>query len=62
MPDTPCVWAECDPLTDDLPRWDTTCGQSFTFIDGGPAENGIKFCCYCGHPVESKPFVYEEAP
>jgi hypothetical protein len=28
--------------------WDTDCQEKFVFIDGGPAENHIRFCCYCG--------------
>jgi predicted RNA-binding Zn-ribbon protein involved in translation (DUF1610 family) len=37
-----CRW------TWDNEKWDTACGEAFTFIDGGPVENGMKFCPYCG--------------
>jgi len=36
----------------------TDCNNSFSFIDAGPTENGMKFCCYCGH--ELKDIRYEE--
>ena len=41
-----CVWTE-DP--DGL--WSTSCGRSWTFIEGGPEENGIRYCHGCGKPV-----------
>lgn len=28
--------------------WATECGNAFEFNDGGPKENGAKFCMYCG--------------
>jgi len=37
--------------------YETLCGHLFTFIDGGPTENHMKFCCYCG-----KPIIQVEAP
>lgn len=37
-----CEW-EPD---DDGVYW-TTCGNGFTFIDAGPKENSMNFCCYC---------------
>lgn len=42
-----CVWAE-----DIEGNWETACGEMFTFIDGGPEENRVKFCHYCGLPIE----------
>jgi hypothetical protein len=43
---SPCIW-ECssDP---DVSFWNTSCGEAWTFITGGPKENGMKFCPYCG--------------
>ena len=38
-----CVWAE-----DEDGNWDTGCGEMFVFEAGGPAENGMVFCPYCG--------------
>lgn len=39
----PCDWVE-----DEEGNWFTGCGNAFTFNDGGPRENGAKFCAYCG--------------
>lgn len=45
-----CLW------TDDRDDggWFTSCGNAFEFTDGTPADNGMKFCCYCGRPLEEK--------
>ena len=36
-------------------KWDeayeTDCGQYWVFTDGGPAENNVRFCHYCGRKV-----------
>ena len=55
-----CEWTgDNDP--DFCDGWDTACGEKFTFIEGGPVENNMRFCPYCGatlvavapHPTES---------
>lgn len=48
-----CVWTH-DGRED---AWDTGCGQKFQFNDGGPRENGFRFCCYCGAclPMSGRP-------
>jgi hypothetical protein len=46
-----CKWVEADPDFDDS-MWETSCGEAFTFINGGPTENGVLFCHHCGKPVE----------
>ena len=33
--------------------YDTDCGQAFTLFDETPAENKMKFCCYCGRPLKA---------
>ena len=43
----PCVWTE-----DEDGNYETDCGQMFCFIEGGPTDNGMKFCCYCGKPLK----------
>jgi hypothetical protein len=43
----PCAWTE-DSSGD---FWQTDCGKLFTFTDGGPKDNGLVFCCYCGAPL-----------
>jgi DNA-binding XRE family transcriptional regulator len=45
-----CRWTE-----DEDGNWDTACGETFTFIDGGPKENKTRFCPYCGGKLETKP-------
>lgn len=45
---TTCAW------TNDGEKWDTACGQSFCFINDGPYENNMKFCCYCGLVLEPR--------
>jgi hypothetical protein len=32
-------------------KWDSACGEAWMFSDGGPIENGVKFCQSCGKPV-----------
>ncbi len=46
-----CVWSPSDPEDVDL-LWSTTCKHEFVFLDGGPVENEIKFCPFCGDLVE----------
>jgi hypothetical protein len=38
-----CTWAE-----DGCGAWKTGCGNYFCFDDGGPTDNGQRFCGYCG--------------
>jgi len=38
-------------------EWDTDCGLSWCFEDGGPIENGGKFCTGCGKPLVAIPYV-----
>lgn len=46
-----CGW------TEDLDgNWGTSCGETFTFTDGGPRENRAKFCQYCGGLLTPKNF------
>lgn len=44
-----CVWVMGDP--EDL-AWETSCGRMWQFIDGGPTENGVVYCPYCGARVK----------
>ena len=43
----PCVWTE-----DEDGNYDTDCDEKYSFIVGGPTDNGMKFCCYCGKPLK----------
>ena len=41
-----CIWK---PDNDGV--YETSCGESFVFNDGGPKENGARFCLHCGKPL-----------
>ena len=41
-----CIWK---PDKDGV--YETSCGESFVFCDGGPKENGARFCMHCGKPL-----------
>lgn len=32
-------------------KWDSACGEAWQFTDGGPEDNGVKFCQGCGKPA-----------
>ena len=57
VPDTVAVPRECgwkcagefDPDT-----WETNCGHAWTFVDGGPKDNNVNFCMYCGNKVAAQ--------
>jgi len=48
---TTCVWVQED-YWDAPGTWHTQCGNTFEFAAGGPCEDGINFCCYCGRSIE----------
>ncbi len=41
-----CNWIENDD--GEGGTYSTSCNQEFTFIEGNPSDNGVKYCCYCG--------------
>lgn len=43
-----CGWTNGDSDED----FETQCGNTFTFIDGGIKENDCKFCQYCGGAIK----------
>ena len=46
-----CEWTQEDSW-DFSEVWDTECGQSFCFSEGGePGQDGIDYCCYCGKKI-----------
>lgn len=45
-----CEWTH----NEDDGFWDTECGQSWRFDDGGPKENHMNFCHSCGKPLRIK--------
>ena len=42
---------DCEWNDDDEGMFETECGNAFVFTDGGPADNGFRFCPYCGKPI-----------
>lgn len=44
----PCKWT----AESNFDWWDSECGNTFVFIDGGPADNDFLFCPYCGGSIE----------
>lgn len=45
-----CTWAE----DDETGNYATTCGHVFALNDGGPTDNDMKFCCYCGGGITAQ--------
>jgi len=49
-----CEWALEDNY-DCCDTWETQCGQNFVLLEGTPADNHMKYCCYCGKTlIETK--------
>lgn len=46
-----CEWSFSD---DDCSTWASSCGELWSFIDGGPKENRVSYCHHCGNPVKIK--------
>lgn len=46
--DAVCCWNQ-DDVDSDL--WDTDCKNIFILVEGGPEENRMRYCCYCGKPI-----------
>ena len=44
-----CLWGE--DVDEQEGYWESSCGSSFIFNDGGPFENEFLFCPYCGKPI-----------
>lgn len=52
----------CDWCVDDDGVWYTGCGHAWQFEDGGPKENGTKWCQYCGGRLSEAPNVLVSGP
>ncbi|MCC4118807.1 hypothetical protein LLG90_25985, partial [Aromatoleum toluclasticum] len=50
-----CLWIENNEAI-----WNTACGEAWSFVDGGPADNNVKFCHGCGKPVLAVPCMANE--
>lgn len=44
-----CDWNLAD---EDNGVWKSSCGEAWSFIDGGPKENRVSFCHHCGKSVD----------
>ena len=53
----PCRWAECD---DETNCWNTACDGVFQITEGTPADNKMRFCCYCGGALEQVRYVPDD--
>jgi hypothetical protein len=49
-----CTW-----LADDMGAWETSCGVTWEFNDGGPKENNAVFCHHCGKRILAKNYIDE---
>ena len=47
---TKCTWSNSEDDSDT--HWQTSCGEDFLLNDGTPEDNNMKYCCYCGKPIE----------
>jgi len=56
---TVCVWGQYSYSDIDMGTWQTDCGQIFCFIEDGPKENEMKYCCYCGKTLTEQPYKEE---
>ena len=43
-----CAWVLDD---EDNNTWATTCGNMYVFMEGGPVENDMRYCPYCGKRI-----------
>ena len=53
-----CIWRDSEGDG----NWDTSCGNLYFFVEGGPTENGQRFCGYCGGRLIEHPYVEEIEP
>jgi len=47
-----CRWDNDVGFFDDTRIYLTACGEEFYLNEGGPMDNGFKFCCFCGKVIE----------
>ena len=48
-----CTWKQDEDYGD---SWATKCCEMFVLNDGGPAENKMRFCPFCGKPIAVQRF------
>lgn len=54
---TSCTWT----YNEQSFAWGTSCSESFTLMEDGPHENGMKFCPYCSKPINQTPSSEEQS-
>jgi hypothetical protein len=47
-----CQWTLDYLVCEDDETWQTACGQQFVINSGTPEENKMRYCCFCGEPLE----------
>ena len=47
-----CEWSQ----EEESYIWESDCGGTFILEDGGPEENKMKYCCFCGKPLVQTPW------
>lgn len=55
--DTGCAWTQDNDEGSDT--WATACGRLFCVTEGTPAENNMRFCCYCGEALQEHALLPE---
>lgn len=48
--DAACTWTQ-DPDFEMGDTWDSSCGEKWSFVDGGPEQNRVRYCHACGGKV-----------
>jgi len=48
-----CTWSQ-DSYETEYNVWNTDCARVFQLSEGTPADNGMRFCCYCGRKIIEK--------
>lgn len=54
---TTCTWMQDGPDSD---VWEASCRHTFRLDADTPTDNNMRFCCFCGKPLESAPWADEE--
>ena len=52
MSEKTCTWSQNKNGV-----YETECGKKYEFVNDGPIENGIAFCCYCGKKLVEERMV-----
>lgn len=50
-----CIWRENEDG-----YYETGCDNAFIIESGTPEDNHMAFCCYCGKPLESQNYEWDE--